>query len=176
MVFSISINMDTRKVRNMFTGFTRTIPEGADIGARKLAKKAVSLLKKHAKMAGIKHWGGGAKQLLGPNSTTRTKRIGKNNYVIIMPIHGKFLDSMRPHTVWLKRGRLITKWARDRGIKGFVMKNLSEQMGTTERGISVRPHPFIRSATTALINITKSRHRNPIRREISKKIVRKGTR
>jgi len=46
-----------------------------------------------------------------------------------MPIEGIYLDRMSPHVVALKRGRLITEWAREKGIKS--------------RYITVKPHPFI---------------------------------
>lgn len=57
------------------------------------------------------------------------KKIGKNRYGIEFSKQAMGLDSMSPHWVSLKRGRLITRWARDRGI--------------TAGAIKVHPHPYI---------------------------------
>jgi len=62
----------------------------------------------------------------------RAQKMSKFTSVVKIPIEGVWLDSMRPHWVSLKRGRLITQWARE---KGFVGKS-----------IFVHPHPFINTA------------------------------
>lgn len=56
-----------------------------------------------------------------------------------MPVHGVYVDSMRPHFVKLKKGRLISQWARTKG-------NLDVRVAAAEeKSIFVRPHPFIKA-------------------------------
>jgi hypothetical protein len=69
----------------------------------------------------------------------QARKQSKFTSIVVMPQEGVWLDSMRPHWVWLKRGRLITQWAKDRGVKGkFAYFNNAPQ-----RLVFVRPHPFI---------------------------------
>lgn len=95
-------------------------------GAKALRQSAIS--------AGIKPWRGNLISQRG----IQPKKIGKNNYGIAIIRTGVMLDSMQPHFVSLKRGRLITQWARQKGIKG--------------RSIFVRPHPFIDSGFRMMVN------------------------
>jgi len=48
------------------------------------------------------------------------------------------LDRMQPHWVALKRGRLITQWAKDRGVKGGA--------------VFVTPHPYIEAGYIKMLN------------------------
>lgn len=74
----------------------------------------------------------------------QVRRRGNINRVTALG-YGVALDSMKPHAVYLKRGRKVTQWSKEkRGIgSGFMY---------------VRPHPWIRrpvanglrTATTAL--------------------------
>ena len=174
MVQVIQIRMEVTgvtKVRNMLTGYTRTIPEGLDIGTRLLAKKSVAIIKRKAKDAGLKHWGGGGRQLLASATTdktpgfTRYKRVRRGLYIISIPIHGKILD-IGNYWITLKRGRLVTKWARFRGL---IPDKVS-----VGGSIFVKQHRFIAPAVTEIVALALNRTRNPQRREVNKKIVRKG--
>ncbi len=152
----ITIEVKTEKVKNMITGYIRTIPEATARGSFELARFGAKQLKIQAMAAGIKPWGGGNRKLF--SRQTRAKKAGKGVWQIVMPLHGKFLDSMRPHWVSLKRGRLITKWAKDKGI--------------TAGSIFVRPHPFVASAVTVINQNAK----RIIEKEINRTIRRKGKR
>ena len=57
------------------------------------------------------------------------QRLSKFTSIVKMPIEGTYLDSMSPHWVSLKPGRLITQWAEERGFKG--------------KSVFVTAHPFI---------------------------------
>ncbi len=65
----------------------------------------------------------------GKTSASVRWKQGKNKGELWIRQAGIFLDSMIPHFVALKRGRKITKWAREKGLMG--------------KGIYVRPHPYI---------------------------------
>lgn len=170
MVATIQI-IGQEKVRNMLTGFTRTLPEGMQIGTRQLAKRGVAIVKRQAKIAGLRHWGGGQKQLLASAKTdespgfTRFKQRG-NIYEISLPRHGPILDKGNYFTI-LKRGRLVTKWARDRNLIPGKFK-----VG----GIMfVKPHRFIAPSVTAIVRLAQTKTRkNPVRKEIHKRVNRKG--
>ncbi len=68
----------------------------------------------------------------------RAKKLKKATYGITIPVEGIYLDRMAPHWVALKRGRLITEWARQRGIVG--------------RAIKVHAHPFIQVGFMRMVN------------------------
>ncbi len=95
--------------------------------------------------ANVKPWGGGKLSLFKDIQWRQRPKgdIGR----LFMPLHGVYLDSMNPHHVALKPGRLITKWARQR-MKGRIPKV-----------IYVRKRPFIKrgynSAKTKLGPIIK---------------------
>ena len=52
----------------------------------------------------------------------KAKKLKRATYGITIPIEGIYLDRMAPHWVSLKRGRLITQWAKQRGIVGKAIK------------------------------------------------------
>lgn len=153
----ITIKIDAKRVENMISGYTRTIPEATDRGVYNLAKYGVKTILDSAKEAGINYWGGGKRELF---SQTRYQKTKKGEYVIKMPIHGVYLDRMRPHWVSLKRGRLITKWAQSK-------PNLRHLVGGA---IIVRKHPFIAKGVTKIVNKAKGIVEN----EINKAVRRKG--
>ena len=70
----------------------------------------------------------------------QARKKSKRRSVLFMPIEGTFLDSMKPHKVQLKKGRLIRKWALAKG--NARVKRIAEKEGS----IYVRPHPFFESA------------------------------
>ena len=79
-------------------------------------------------------------------TSIRAERQTRMRSVVKMKKTGIYLDRMKPHPVWLKKGRLITQWAKEHNYKGFIMWNLSKLTGQIERGIWVKPHPFIDDA------------------------------
>ncbi len=81
----------------------------------------------------------------------RAKKLKHATYGINIPIEGIYLDRMAPHWVSLKRGRLITQWAKERGIVG--------------KSIKVHAHPFVQVGFMRMVNradITANRIANQI--------------
>lgn len=68
----------------------------------------------------------------------KAKKLKQLTYGISFNKEAMALDRMKPHWVSLKRGRLITQWARDRGIKA--------------RSIKVHAHPYIELGFTRMLN------------------------
>ena len=98
-------------------------------------------IKESAFQAGIKRWKGTwlTAQGIAP------RKIRKGAYGIFIHDKGIKLDRMPPHAVALKRGRPITKWAQQYGLKGFIMND-----GT--RGLMVKGHPFIVNGFIKMLN------------------------
>jgi hypothetical protein len=59
----------------------------------------------------------------------KARKKSKFTSVVVVPLEGIALDSMKTHWVSLKKGRLITEWAEDKGINASA--------------IEVHKHPFI---------------------------------
>ncbi len=81
----------------------------------------------------------------------KAKKLKKATYGITISQAGIFLDRMSPHWVALKRGRLITQWAKQRGI--------------VARAIKVHAHPFVQAGFMRMVNradITANRIANKI--------------
>lgn len=153
----IAIKVQTGRTQDMVRKLSQNIPKAGARGLYNLARHGVRVLKEEAKRAGIKHWGGGKRQLF--SSQLRAKKMSKNTWSIFMPVHGIYLDSMKPHFVAFKKGRLITKWAQD---KGFDTKNMP--------GITIKPHPFIASS----LNRVRMKAQRTVQKEINKEVRRKG--
>ena len=157
----IVVQIDTRQMQNMLTGFKRNLPKAANRALFNSARLGGRFLKEEALAAGIKHWGGGKRQLFSKQTTG--KRLSPGVYVTVMPRHGRTLDEGN-YWVTLKRGRLVTKWAKDRGL-------IPNKVGVGG-SIFVKPHPFIRAAVTRMVKAS----RKIINREIKKTERRKGKR
>ncbi len=85
---------------------------------------------------------------------------------LTMVKHGVQLDTMRPHTVALKRGRRIRDWAFEKG--NLEVKILAQ----LQKGIKVRAHPWIAGPTTrAIADLPKM-----IKRRTSRTVRSKGRR
>ena len=87
-------------------------------------------------------------------------KLGKNSYGIAFSKQAMGLDSMRPHWVALKRGRLITQWARDRGL-------IDPKTGKLPRAIKVHKHPYINRGFGLMVNRLNSKTN-----KIANKIIR----
>ncbi len=145
----MNIRIDARNVIQMLIGYERTIPIGARKGAWLATLDMQKEIRKEIRNQGL-IWRG---KLL---RDTRARKISKNVFGLFMPSYGPMLDTMATHAVALKRGRLITQWAKDKGI--------------TARFITVRKHPFIDKPFLKSSRKTK----RIIRREIRRAIKRKG--
>lgn len=100
----------------------------------------IAVINMRAKLIQNKTIWRGANGGLISDSGIRAVRQSKYVSLIKMPQYGDWLDSMTPHFVQLKRGRQIRKWAFEKGNP--TVQKLAQQ----QRGIFVRPHPYIRSA------------------------------
>ena len=75
----------------------------------------------------------------------KAKKLKKATYGIVIPRQGIFLDRMRPHWVALKRGRAITRWAKQRNI-------INKKTGKLPRAIEVHAHPFVTDGYLRMVN------------------------
>ena len=131
-------------------GLSKRTKKIGDEEAGKLAQFGVEALMQSAALAGIAPWRG---NLFGPNGIS-VKRLAKHRYGIQIPMHGIFLDRMKPHYVSLKKGRLITQWA-------------TEKLGKRSGSIFVSPHPFIERGYKNM-----AKRANIVANRIANKIVR----
>ena len=76
----------------------------------------------------------------------KSMKIKRFNYDVVISQKGSWLDSMTPHYVSLKRGRVIVKWVK----KYFGTLNVSNKSkvnfgpkGGVKGQLYVTPHPFI---------------------------------
>ena len=156
---AISISVDTKRAENMFTGLIKTIPEGARIGAKKLAGIYAQKYLDQMPRAGIEPWTGQSFDVLA-GQITNPPLLSRNptTYGVIVPGNLISLDQMSSHTVALKSGRSITRWAQTK-------------LGKTSGFIFVHKHPWIDNA-----NRNARRKIGVVAQEVNKKIRRKGTR
>ena len=87
----------------------------------------------------------------------QARRLSNSSFGVYMKQSGIYLDRMKPHYVWLKKGRLIHKWALAKGNMGV------KSLAVRQKGIFVRPSPFvvdsIREARALLPSIIRNRLR-----------------
>ncbi len=158
---AISVTIDSKRVENMLTGYLRTLPEGARLGAKAIASKYAETYLNQMPSSGITKWTGQSFNVL-ERQIDNPIRSGKNAYVVVVPTTLLMLDRMRKHFVALRKGRSITRWAKAKlGLEGRFIP-----------GITVSPHPWINQANQ------KARRsiRRLAERELNKKIRRKGQR
>ena len=155
----LTISVDTRKVENMLNGYSREFPKLENIVPRKIAGAYAAAYIQAQWRAGIRPWTGESTISLLSQKTNPVK-LGKGSYGVIVPHYSVMLDSMKPHWVSLRRGRSITRWAKDKlGVEGMP--------GTS---VFVRPHPWIRRG-----NISGAKNvRTIAENEVNKVIRRKG--
>ena len=115
-----------------------------------LTQTGARLLKESAVEAKITNWRG---KLLG-HKGIEARKIGRNKYGIFIPYYGIHLDRMSPHIVALKKGRLITKWAK-------------QKLPYSGKFMRVRAHPYINRGYRRMVN-----YADRIVRRIANKIVR----
>jgi len=158
------MKINSRRVENMLSGYKRTLPQGVELGVDALTRFSAKTYGLQAQAAGIRNWRGAFFGALAKQTVLPRKRSRFSNYVFV-PLHGIFLDRMRPHWVSLKRGRLITQWAKSHGLglEGSVIRE-------TQNKIFVRPHPYVTAANRIIGRNTK----RIMEQEINRKIRRKG--
>lgn len=93
-------------------------------------------------------------------NSIEARKVSKNLSVVEMDDHGLYLDRMRPHAVWLRKGSYVWEWAM---IKGNAkVKKIASRQGY----LWVEPHPFLQAATdktsTKLNSIFERRIRNAL--------------
>lgn len=118
----IDVSVDMGRLRDRLHNISRNMPKNMGDAGYELMRKFAMNLRAQVMM----------KNLIWRRNLLRGIRAEKKNQnmsYVKMPLYGIYLDRMRPHWVSLKRGRLITQWARDKGIRA--------------RGVYVKPHPFI---------------------------------
>jgi hypothetical protein len=136
MVLAYDIRFDMGRTQAMFRKLPREIQVNLGNALFDIGKDVERSLKRQLQV-NKSVWRG---KLL---NSIRAKKMSDNRTIITMNQEGFWLDNARPHAVALRRGRLITRWASDHGIRGV-------------RYLYVRPHPFIlRGFSRARKNIPK---------------------
>src|SRR3990167_3484587 len=164
----LTISVDTRKVENMLNGYQRTIPKAGNKAAKKIAGMYADRYLQALHRAKVQPWTGASFIDLLQQRTNPIK-LGKGSYGVAVRQYLIALDSMRPHFVSLKRGRSITRWAKQK----LGITPVDEATGGEKRVASrifVKPHPWLRSG-----NISAGKNVRAIAEfEISKAIKAKG--
>lgn len=96
----------------------------------------------------------------GLAKTIQAERVRRFMYEVVLGAKANFLDSARPHYVALKRGRLITAWAK-RYYHGRMDKN-----GKLPGVIFVRPDPYVDKGYMRAL-----RKLNPMLRKFARDVV-----
>ena len=144
MVIAIKINVVNRQAINRVQNIIQKLPPNMEEAGFQYGKLVQRNMRRELTAQGLiwrrKLW-----------NSIQARRATKTRTEVFMAREGVWLDSMKPHPVWLKKGRLITAWANDpkKGLPikhSFVMKKLSNITGQIERGIMVKPHPWIANA------------------------------
>lgn len=157
-MYTLKITGIPRVVRNM-EGRAKALPKASQRGLQRIAQFAVAQYRLSARGAGLKPWGGGARELF---RDIKAVKYSNRAWLVKMPIHGIYQDRMKGHFVHLRRGRNITKWAKSHGVKGYR----SPHGGL---GIWTKPHPFMRRAE----NVTFKNARKIIETEINRAMKRR---
>lgn len=179
----LAIQVDSRKAQAFFSNLSRNMEDMGEELPRECAKMAAIEYIKSAKTAGIESWKGTFYGTLKEQAINPTK-LGKNAYgVSIAPMkRGKVnyfvgLDRMIPHWVALKRNRLITKWAFEKGfalpVSGKMTSKYAIGLATIYpvgglRKIFVRPHPFINQADLNIFKKIPKIEKKMLREKIRK--------
>ncbi len=158
---AISITVDSKRVENMLTGYQRTLPKGARLGAKAIASKYAESYLNQMPSSGISKWTGQSFNVLR-RQIDNPIRSGKSEYVVVVPTTLVMLDQMRKHFVPFSIAPNLKRWAKTKlGLEARVTP-----------GITVSPHPWISNANQRARRFIK----RLAERELNKKIRRKGTR
>jgi len=124
-------------------------PKLTRIAMNKWGRRLVQEMHTAARIANISPFG--ERNSLYKN--TKWLQVGGSNYGrLVMPLHGVYLDRMKPHVMWISKSyptRL--RWALQ--AKYDVIRRQAEKVrsGVRKSGlkgfpVKVRPHPFIKQA------------------------------
>lgn len=142
----IAIQISTKNAQSFISNLSKNMEIGGEEISKECAKMAAWEYANSASQAGITPWRGYFYGALS-RQMDRPVRLGKFTYgVSIASMNrrtskGKInyflaLDRMKTHRVTLYKNRIITKWARSKGIKSG--------------GITVSKHPFIERAESRI--------------------------
>ena len=126
----MQVRFDASKTLSMFHRLPKNLQDEVGKGMYDMALNNQNSLKKQLRMVS-KSFKGNHKIKPG----IKARKISNNTSIVNMPLEGIYLDSMKTHWVSLKRGRMITRWAIERGLEGVD--------GRLPRAIQVHAHPFI---------------------------------
>lgn len=132
----------TIKNKKNFEIWLTNTPKGVRRGLQRISQKVATELKRESS---DNVWRGDIQR------DTKAEQVTENQWIVTMPLHGIYLDRMKPHWVTPYKTRDIYYWAEAKGPAG------SENWPS----IYVRPHPFINKALD-----NSARNRSVIRREI----------
>lgn len=130
MAVALKINVRAEEAINGVRGIHMKLPGNLGKAGFVFAKRVQRNMRAELTMQGLiwsrRLWRG-----------IQARRLSKYMSVVAVPIHGIRLDSMDPHFVKLKRGRLIRRWALQKGNENV------RRVAMREGSIFVRPHPWI---------------------------------
>jgi hypothetical protein len=144
----VTIKLDTKEVRKL-VGRVKKLPDNLANTVHKFAET----------LANSYRFQFLAQQKLAPRgrlaARIHAQRLSRFRSVIKMPLGAYHLDTMKPHYVPLKRGRLITQWARKYYSKANAVRYGKTGKSRVWRGprkgirggyLYVTPDPFIETA------------------------------
>lgn len=95
-------------------------------------------------------------------NSIQVRKLSKNRSVVKIAQEGYYLDSMTPHFVKLKSGRLIRQWAYEKGNENI--KRVADRQGS----IWVKPHPFMDEAIEKSLIELESIYERRVKKAIDK--------
>lgn len=135
MTVIIKVDVNDRTVINKLNNINFKLPKDIENNGFEFAKLAQRNLRfqltRNKTIWRKKIWNG-----------TQARKVNKKVSTVVMPKEGIWLDRAKPHWVKLKRGRLIHRWALEKG--NIFIKEIARREGS----IYVKPHPFIDQALT----------------------------
>lgn len=130
MVLAFRITINSRNAQNVLSNVSVNIPNECAEAGHDLIKLMQRNMRYEVTRQGLvwrgKLWNG-----------IQARRKSKNRSELVVPSYGVSLDSMNPHMVKLKKGRLIRLWAMQKG--NSYLKQVAKRQGS----IMVHPHPWI---------------------------------
>jgi hypothetical protein len=94
-------------------------------------------------------------------NSIEARKVNKNQSIVEMNDEGLYLDRMKPHAVWLRKGSYVHEWAMVKGNTN--VKKIAQRQGY----IWVEPHPFIDKATFKTLNKLNSIFERRIRNALT---------
>ena len=153
MVMSVKVTIDDAGAKSLLKDKLPKTKDAASKGAFKFTKRLAKSIR--TQLISQTYKASRAKMA----ARIYAKKINNNNSAVMMPQSAIYLDSMKPHFVSLKRGRLITRWARtfyDYGatVRSGFSKVRSNATGGIRRGsqLFVTPDPFIEKGMSRVRN------------------------